>query len=580
MIRQIEVDGVPALLAPTSGPAHAGLMFRVGQADETLARRGITHLLEHLVLHPLGTADYHYNGSTGNVITHFHLQGSVDDIVTFLTGVCRTLREPPLSRLTTEKNILRTEWSNRGNSVTDPIPLWRHGARDYGLVSFPEWGLSAITADDVQEWAAHYFTRENAVLWLAGDDLPAGLRLDLPSGSRLAAPVASSALPTTPAYFPGDSRATVLDAVVPRDAAASVFSGVLEREMFRSLRQRDGLSYTAATHYEPRGDGCAVITALADALPEKQDAVLGGVVDVLAKIRIGRIEEADVAAVIGKAVDALSTADADRARLPSAAFNLLTGHPVESGDELLRQIKSVTPEAVHQVATAAMASSLLMTPYRRSADWAGFVAAPSGSDEAVTGTVHPGLGGLPQRLVVGTDGVSLITDAGGPADGASADTARGLATVRFDRCVAMLAWPDGGRQLIGADAVVVRLEPTLYQGATAQVVDAAVPPQVRVDLPARDPDEIPRPDTVYRPLAKPRRPGLRDRLRILPVRERIKLVFTALAALLSAVLGVVVGVGVLTGQLGPGRLLPMVATLGASIYLGRSVYATWRELSD
>ena len=559
MIRQLDVDGVPALLAPTTGPAHAGLMFRVGQADETLARRGITHLLEHLVLHPLGTADYHYNGSTGTVVTHFHLQGSLDDITTFLTGVCRSLRELPLDRLATEKTILRTEWSNRGNSVTDPIPLWRHGARDYGLSSFPEWGLSAITADELQEWAARHFTRENAVLWLAGDDIPAGLRLDLPSGSRLVAPVASSALPVTPAYFPGDSRATVLDAVVRRDAAASVFSGVLEREMFRALRQRDGLSYTAATHYEPRGDGYAVITALADALPEKQDAVLGGMIDVLAKMRIGRIEEADVAAVIGKAADALSTADADRARLPSAAFNLLTGHPIDTSDELLRQIKSVTPESVHQVATDALDSSLLMTPHRRVADWAGFVAAPSGSTEAVTGTTHPGLGGLPQRLVVGVDGVSLITGAGDGVSGkdveGAADVPHNVATVRFDRCVAMLAWPDGGRQLIGDDAVAVRLEPTLYRDATAQAVDGAVPPQLRVDLPARDPDEIPRPETVYRPPTKPRRPGLRDRMRILPVRERVKLVLTAFASLLCAV-------------------------LGTSVYLGRSVQSTWRELAD
>ena len=48
MIRETEVDGVPTLLAPRNGPLAAGLTFRVGQADETLATAGITHLLEHL----------------------------------------------------------------------------------------------------------------------------------------------------------------------------------------------------------------------------------------------------------------------------------------------------------------------------------------------------------------------------------------------------------------------------------------------------------------------------------------------------------------------------------------------------
>lgn len=201
MIRQTEVDGVPTLLAGTTGPMHAGLMFRVGQADETLARRGITHLLEHLVLFPTGVADYHYNGATGNVITYFHLQGSARDISTFLVGVCESLRNLAGERLETEKTILRTEWSSRSHSATDPMPLWRYGARDYGLVSYPEWGLSGLTTDDLRDWVARYFTRENAVLWIAGDEVPPGLTLDLPSGRRQPVPVASSALPATPAFF-------------------------------------------------------------------------------------------------------------------------------------------------------------------------------------------------------------------------------------------------------------------------------------------------------------------------------------------------------------------------------------------
>lgn len=85
--------------------------------------------------------------------------------------------------------------------------------------------------------------------------------------------------------------------------------------------------------------------------------MLGGFIDVLAKIRVGRIDDVDIAAVISKAAEALSTAEADSARLPSAAFNLLTGQRVDSSDDLLRQLKEVTPEAVHKVATEAFAAS-------------------------------------------------------------------------------------------------------------------------------------------------------------------------------------------------------------------------------
>ncbi|ABP55182.1 M16 family metallopeptidase [Salinispora tropica] len=559
MIRQLEVDGVPALLAPTAGPAHAGLMFRVGQADETLDRRGITHLLEHLVLYPLGAADYHYNGTTGSVVTHFHLQGSVDDITTFLTGACKSLRDLPASRVETEKAILRTEWNSRSGSSLDGLPLWRYGARSHGLLSYPEWGLHAVSLEDLQDWARRYFTKENAVLWLAGAELPAGLRIDLPSGRRMPVPAPSSALPQTPAFFAGSGGLTAVNAIVPRSVTASVFAGVLERELFQALRQRDGLSYTAATNYEPRGDGYATITALADALPEKQDAVLGGFIDVLAKVRVGRIDEANIAAVIGKATESLSADDADNARLASAAFDVLTGEGVTASDDLLRQVKEVTPEAVHEVATDVLADSLLMTPYGRSADWAGFIAAPTSSATKVTGTDYPGRGTLAQRLVIGTDGVSLVSKGSDE-----------FATVHYDTCAALLTWPDGGRQLLGEDGISIRLEPTLYQGLTTEAVDQGVPAQLRVKLPARDPEEIPQPPPVSR------RPGLLRRFTTFSTRKKVRVV--TLSCIAGGVSGISVPVliGVLVGQLEL-SVFGIIGSLLLPPILVASVVSVWRE---
>ncbi|MFV2125931.1 hypothetical protein ACFHWS_15535 [Micromonospora sp. LOL_013] len=107
-----------------------GISFR---AVLVLARRGLTHLLEHLVLHPLGAADYHYNGTTGSVVTHFHLSGSVDDITTFLTGVCRSLRELPVHRLDTREG-------NPGHRVGRPDGC-RH--RPVAAVALRRAGLRA-----------------------------------------------------------------------------------------------------------------------------------------------------------------------------------------------------------------------------------------------------------------------------------------------------------------------------------------------------------------------------------------------------------------------------------------------------
>lgn len=108
-IREAEVDGIRTVLAAGSGPVTAGLFFRVGVADETLATTGITHLVEHLALHRHGLSDLHYNGATSATYTLFHVTGTPAEVTTYLNGVCAALRDLPLERLETEREILRTE---------------------------------------------------------------------------------------------------------------------------------------------------------------------------------------------------------------------------------------------------------------------------------------------------------------------------------------------------------------------------------------------------------------------------------------------------------------------------------------
>lgn len=484
MIRETEVDGVPTLLAPASGPMRAGLVFRVGQADETLANRGITHLVEHLALHRKGLTDYHYNGITGQTTTMFHLQGSPEDVVAFLTGVCGELGNLPFDRMETEKALLRTEAAGRTRSASDGMGLWRFGARGYGLGSYPELGLPALSAQDVSEWVRTWFNRENAALWIAGDDIPAGLRLPLPAGgTRRSVPSVTSALPVTPAYYHGSANGVVFDTVVRRGPAAVIYAQVLDRELFRTLRQEGGYSYTAGAGYDVLGGDLAIVTAMADALASQQGAVLGGFVDALMKLKVGRIDPADIEATLTGAQEALRNPESEAASLPTAATDLLTGYPRRTIAEYLDQLRAVTVADVHEVAQAAMASALLQVPEGHSADWAGFDMAPTGSASVVSGRRFPSKEEDGTTLVLGSEGVSVVL-------GTSA------ATVRFDGCSVMLAWPDGGRRLIGHDGIAMRIEPTLFEvdPAALAAVDLAVDPAVVVRMPARDPADIPRPE--------------------------------------------------------------------------------------
>ncbi|MFD1658956.1 M16 family metallopeptidase [Streptomyces caeni] len=486
LITHTTVQGVPVLHAPRtgSGPGEiiAGLFFRVGRADETLATSGITHLVEHLALHRLGVSDVHFNGATANAYTLFHVIGDEDEAVAYLNGVCAALRDLPLDRLETEKEILRTEAAGRANGPNSQLPLWRYGAQGYGLSSYDELGTWSLTADQVRHWAETRFTRDNAVLWITGDHVPDGLDLTLPAGSRIPAPAASSALPVTPAHIRGDAGHIVFDTVLRRSAAAALFADVLGRALFQDLRQEGGYSYTAEADYTPRDADFATLTAYADALPDKQAAVVGGFVDTLARLRAGRIEQAELDSARGKMLKRYDAPDLGAALLPSYALSLLLGHRLLSPEQHKTELEAVTVADLRRVAREAWDGGLFQAP-GRGADWAGFTLAPQYSSSSVTGTRHRSLEDDDVTLVIGGEGVSLLLP-GGPV------------TVRYDACAAMTTRPDGARVLTGLDGFRVAVEPTMFRNVTAERIaslDAAVPTAAVVPLPARAPERIPRP---------------------------------------------------------------------------------------
>ncbi|MGW6687404.1 insulinase family protein [Streptomyces sp. NPDC054961] len=475
------VNGIRTVLAPRRGPLTAGLLFRVGSADETLATSGITHLVEHLALHRHGLGDLHYNGATAAAFTHFHVTGTPADITQYLNGVCAALRDLPMDRLETEKEILRTEAAGKTCGPAHAAALWRYGPRSYGLVAYPEFGLREITEHQVRDWVRTRFTRENAVLWITGDAVPEGLDLELPSGAWRPAPEATSALPTTPAYFRGDDGGVCLTAVVPRSTEATLFAGVLSKELFRELRQKGGYSYTATADYSIRDTGHATVVAYADALPQKQDALVGAFVDVLAKLRAGRVEQSDLDAVRASALAAFDIPDLAAARLPGHAVDLLLRHRSLTTDEARAQIEAVTVEDLRDVARAVWADALMQVP-GRGVDWAGLTAAPCESADVVTGRRHPAVENDDVSLIVGAEGVSALTP-------------QHRATVRYAECVLLRTFPDGARQLIGQDGISITVEPTLYRISPSElaVVDASVPPSVVVAMEPRAASAIPRP---------------------------------------------------------------------------------------
>ncbi len=485
-IVRTEVDGVPALWLPGSGHMHAGLVFRVGRGDESVARGGVTHLIEHLVLHRAGISEYHANGVTGPITTTFYAHGASEQIARFLTAVCAALRDLPEERLETEKDILRTEASGRRESVGGTLRRWRYGPAGHGLSGYSEFGLGDLTIADLRAWSAQWFTKGNAVLWIAGGPPPDGVRLELPDGPRRPAPPANSTvLPRTPAYFTGDVNGVGFDAVVPRGAAASAFAGVLERRLAAVLRNDLGLSYTTVAGYEPHDGAHALLTAFADALPERRGEVAGPFVDVLVDLARGVSGADDLRALRARREEAMSNPDTGPALLQSTALSLLSGYPVQTVDELRAELAALTPGDISRVAKHALGTGLIVVPPGQAVGRAGFTQAPLHSASSVSGQAFrlTGHGEERWRLVVGSAGVSLIN---GP------DTA----TVHFDECAGMLSYPDGGRVLFAPDAVAVAIEPRLWgmPPPVVALIDQKVAPDRVAHMPARGPEEIPTPE--------------------------------------------------------------------------------------
>ncbi|MEU6038748.1 hypothetical protein ABZ801_25395 [Actinomadura sp. NPDC047616] len=506
-VTRTEIDGVPAFWASggyTDG-YRVALLFRVGQSDETLARSGITHLVEHLALHRVGQPEHHYNGTVDSVTTAFFTEGDGDEVIRFLATVCGALREPPLDRLEAEKQILRTEAAGRSPGAAGRLLLWRYGAAGYGLQGYDELGLPAHTGEDVTAWTARWFTRANAALAVVGGPPPAGLRLDLPDGERMPPPEPTSALPHTPAYFNSQVNGVGLSAIVPRATAGNVFATILQRRLHKALRLDDALSYSAQVGYSPRDRDVAHIVAFADGLAESHPRLTQEFIDEIERIADEPVADAELGEAVSIHRARLDQPETAGAMTMSSCWNELMGAPHRTYEEILRHLDELTPDDVQDVGRTVRDSALLMVPDGQEPHVERYVPAPGSSVVAVRGETFtradPEAGHL--HLIVGPTGVTSMA---GPTMG----------TVRYDSCAAVLAWPDGARALIGLDGITVHIEPNRWidaDGLPARI-DRMVPADRVVPMPARPDEDIPeRPETTVAP-PKPgrRRRSLRSRV--------------------------------------------------------------------
>ena len=450
-IGRTELNGLPVYSAPSAGSLlHGCLTFRVGVTDEAMSQRGITHLIEHLVLKGLGEKAYRYNGMVDGLFARFFMSGRAGDLVEFFNHVSAALRALPMDRIVQESAVLRAESARRPVEWLSAMYAYRYGFRSWGLLAADELGLVEPRPERLEQWIATYFSTSNAALWLSGA-LPAGLRIELDEGRRMLPGEPEPVLTALPAWVTQKANGLGITITGQRSTELRLITHVLQRRAQSELRD-SGLSYSVQLSYEPQTKNRAHIGLWADALPAnmgKVGAVLMAVVDQLAE-QGPRSEELEQ--YIGAVERTHEDPEALVGWLAATASDGLLDAPALDWGGWFDELRQVTPEAARLSLASALPSALLMVPPEVEPPAGRFTAVPRWSEGRVTGiTTGLRLGlstaGRNIRLTVGDDGVTLAHDE------------RRIITVWFRQCAAMLTWKDGSRTLFGEDASRLHLCP-------------------------------------------------------------------------------------------------------------------------
>lgn len=447
---------VPLLWSDVPGTFRGRLVFRVGYADETVASGGITHLVEHLALFPLGRRPYEYNGRVEDCFTSFWATGRQDEVEGFLAEVVHNLHQLPLDRLPTEKRVLRAEGAGDGGVLTRLLD-YRFGATGYGLGNYPDLGLRWLHPDSVSTWAGTSFTAENAVVWLSGPPSQ-GFTLPLPAGARRPAPptepLAGLRLPVALSEGWGGLGASM---VGDRSMALRAGIRVAAERLHDRLRRQQGLAYSPSGDYFPLDDDVAHVFVGSDCEDRNAAAVrdeLLGVLDEMADIgaRPDEIEwDRDLM------LRAWSDPDAAVGNLDTSARDMLFDHERPTVAGMIAEHEALTPESVAGALRRTLDSMILLLPAVLPRDEERFSPIDVEEPPPVVGRVYKGAAGenAGRKLEIADGSLSL-------------HLSENHVSVAFDDVVAAVENVAGSLTLIRRDGAWVRLNPaTLADGADA-----------------------------------------------------------------------------------------------------------------
>ena len=422
--------------------------------------------------------------------------GRPDEVTTFLASVCDALTALPAARLEAEKQVLAAEVASRPYDFIGRLLTWRYGAVGYGLAGLPPLGQETATLEQLRLLAAERFTRANAILWLSGPP-PAGVRLELPEGTRRAAPTLTPILEELPCWYVDDACGGIAAAaMVPRAYSTTLFGALATRWLRERLRREDALSYAPHVGYEPLDRDTAHLVLYADSDAERRAELAEAfmrVVDGAADVDEAELDEA-CREILAGWTGSLAPPPEERAArdVQVAAMDWVFGREYESFEARAAGLAAVGAAEVAELGATVRGTALFALPGQAIVTEAMGSEALASTVLPVTGRVVPSVDAprRPERLILGDDGVTVLTGRGQDW------------TVRYDGLAAMLTFDDGALQLIGMDAASITVEPTLWRGGEllCRQIRERVPAHLVFPQGARPPEAIPHAATTWQRL--------------------------------------------------------------------------------
>jgi zinc protease len=472
------IDDVPLLWIDAPPPFRLFLMFRVGQADEELTNSGISHLVEHLAFPHDHSPDAPSNAATTLTNTVFYAWGDPDEAAAFIHRTAATLTRLPLERIDHQRSIILTEESSGAGGPAAELLSERYGARAHGVVGYRQLGLHRLTAADVSAWSLRHYTADNAILCATGPP-PGRLALELPRGQRMPAPIGVPVDGPLPRWAAQNLPLIALGVLTDHEAAAGTAHRILERRLFRRLRQELAFSYAVRTSAEVIDPQTLHRSTVADSQRETAARVTRQVVETaedLAAHGPTAQEVRDDLAVLER--DLRNDPRAIGGWMMHAAECYLSGIEVEELDDYIETRRELTVGQVREAWAKAYTTAILIVPpwveigprvmgYRR---W------PAQGPGAVRGVTFypPGMGRIRKgpRATVGDEAIFLSAP-GQP-----------LRTIRFDQTAALLRTKPLTRVVIDVEGRALSVDASEFSNGHELVarLDHSIPGERWIDL--------------------------------------------------------------------------------------------------